>query len=403
MIEFVSDLLEEYKLSFNKEHEECLLQDFKNELWNSKFNNYKYKKRIHYQVKEELLGNQQLIDLFNKYNDIKYSVEKSYHKNRNKISSIDYIRIHINNLYSKLFDKDTYLPKEYYECLFIARNLYFKTIKLSKQEQKALNINSLEDDIINSLKLAEEIKNIHIREQKCELSFGKYKKLINGYIDSLFENYIIFDEYKEKNGWDYSKIATTIVFGEENYTIRYFNKSISGYLRNYFRKEKGIKRVLDSDGNVLAMFKVDKVLKEFSVMQIGVSRFYKSKDELLKIDDRFYRQLTPKQKEFLDKIKGFVDVNDILFYENGLPYFKLTSILEKSNIPVTNIQMYFESVYNRINEIKNNRRYKFCECCGSKIKIRGTKDNSTKYCSKCTKKIKNLQNLKYYNLGKAKS
>ena len=34
------------------------------------------RKRIHYMVKEELLASQQLVELFNKYNDIKYTVEK---------------------------------------------------------------------------------------------------------------------------------------------------------------------------------------------------------------------------------------------------------------------------------------------------------------------------------------
>lgn len=386
MTRFIADLLEEYKLSSDNKHRQNLLQEFKDSLWNSKYKNYKYKKRIHYMVKEELLANQQLIDLFNKYNDIKYTVEKSYHKNRNNISSMDYIRIHINNLYSKLFDKDTYMPKEYYQYLFVARNLYFKTIKMPKEEQHSIDTISLEKNIIDNLNKANEIKDVFIREQKCELSFGKYKKLINGYIDSLFENYIVFDDYKKDNDWKYHVIDSTIVFGEENYTIRYFNKSISGYLRNYFRKDKGIKRVLDGKGSVVGVFKVGEVFEEFTPLQIGISRFFDSKKELLKIDDKFYRQLTPKQKEILSKIEESVDFDDILFYTNGLPYFKWISLSDKLDIPENTIKHYFENIIYRINEIKNNKGYKFCECCGTKIRIK-SKTCKPKYCNKCARKI----------------
>ena len=200
----------------------------------------------------------------------------------------------------------------------------------------------------------------------------------------MFENYIIFDEYKERNGWDYSKIATTIVFGEENYTIKYFNKSISGYLRNYFRKDKGIKRVLNGSGNIVGMFKVGNVFEKFTVLQIGISRFFDSKEDLLEINDKFYRQLTPKQKELLKNIEEVVDFDDILFYRNGLPYFKWINLTDKTYIPETTIKTIFEQINNRINEIKNNKDYKFCECCGIKIK---RTSNRIKYCEDCKRKF----------------
>lgn len=386
MIEYVSDLLEEYKLSSDSQHKQELLEKFKFELWNSKYKNYKYKKRIHYQVKPELLANEQLIDLFNKYNDIKYSVERSYYKDRNKISSIDYIRIHINNLYSKLFDNDTYLPKKYYENLFTTKNLYFKVIKLSKQEQNELDIELLEKQIKESIKNAKDIKEQYIKDQKCILSFKEYKKLINSYIDSLFENYKIFDDYKDSNGWDYSKIATTIVFGEENYTISYFNKSISGYLRNYFRKDKGIKRVLDGKGNVVGMFKVDGVFEEFTILQIGISRFYENKEELIKIDDKFFRQLTPNQKELIGKLKNITEIDDILFYENGLPYFKWLNLADKLDLPEYIIRFAFQNINNRIVNIKNNKNYKYCECCG--IKFKKVPKSKSVNCNQCREDIR---------------
>lgn len=392
MIDFIADLLEDYKLSSNNKEKKELLDKFKKELWSDKYKNYKYKKRIHYQVKEELFANQELIDLFNKYNDIKYSVQKSYYKDRNKITSVDYIRIHINNLYSNLFDKNTYFPKEYYENLFVARNLYFKVIKLSEEEQLKLNIELLDSEIKESLGKAKNIKENYIVNKKCDLKFSEYKKIINRYIEKIFENYIIFEDYKEEFGWDYSVIPTTIVFGEENYTIRYFNKSLSGYMRNYFREQKGIKRV--RDGNKTAgMFKIAGIFDKFSILQIGISKFYNNEDDLLNVNDKYLKQLTPKQKELIKDIENVVDYDDILFYENGLPYFKWLNLSEKLNILENTIRKCFDNIYNRIQDIKNGK--KFCECCGRAIKIK-SKTCKPKYCKQCAKDVQNKQKLNYY-------
>lgn len=58
----------------------------------------------------------------------------------------------------------------------------------------------------------------------------------------------------------------------------------------------------------------------------------------------------------------------------------------------------FINVISYYDEYKNNKKYVACECCKKRII---PKSNASKYCQKCSKKIKNEQNKKYFKkLGK---
>ena len=232
---FLNEILDEYRDSDEVRKKE-ILNNFLELLWKSKCKYKKYRKYSTYKVNEKALNyRQDLINLFNKFNKLEYTVCKSYYKN--KLDSIDYIRIHINNIYGYLFDKDVYYAKEYYNLLFTPKKEYFKTINLIKNNCD-FDINDVKNNIENAIKKAEEIKRKSINK-KIKMKWSDYKKLVNSFIEKIFNNYMTIEEYEEKYGWD---IRIDIDgWSEDNYIIKYFCKSLTGYFRNYIRELRGFK------------------------------------------------------------------------------------------------------------------------------------------------------------------
>lgn len=224
----LNQILEEYKESDNKNE---IIDKFLIKLWNSEFTYKKYKKYYKYKVNNNLLNNRQdLIDLFNKYNQVEYLVCKSFYSN-SKINAIDYIRIHINNMYGYLFDKDIYYSKKYYNLLLTPKKEYFIAINSIKNNNQ-VDYNILKSKIDKAFQEVEIIKN-HCISKKNEMEFSKYKDLINIYIEKIFDNYISTEEYEKKHGWELNvKIDG---WHEDNYVIKYFCKSLTGYMKNYVR------------------------------------------------------------------------------------------------------------------------------------------------------------------------
>lgn len=68
------------------------------------------------------------------------------------------------------------------------------------------------------------------------MEWTEYKKLISEYIERIFQNYIPSHEYEKKHGWEVR--VNTDSWSEDNYIVKYFCKSLTGYMRNYVRDQK---------------------------------------------------------------------------------------------------------------------------------------------------------------------
>jgi len=224
-------MLEEYKISDIKQD---IINKFIERLWNSEYAFKKYKKQYKYEVFDDLLNNRNdLIELFNKYNVVEYTVCRSFYKK--KLESIDYIRVKLNNMYGFLFDNDVYYNRKYYNLLLTPKKEYFRIVNIKKEigniddityEEILYNINS-------ALNEAEIIKQESIKK-KHDMSFDNYKRIINTYIERVFNNYKSIEEYEKINGWELK--VKVDGWSEDNYVIKYFCKSLNGYLRNYIRE-----------------------------------------------------------------------------------------------------------------------------------------------------------------------
>lgn len=213
--------------------DEELIQDFKLELWSSKYTYKRYKKAYTYEVNEEKLHNRDdLISLFKKYEKTEVMYCKSFYTNVS--DGIDQIRIRVNNMYGYISDKDVYLPKEYYRHLDVPKSEYFKAIK-SLEDGLDVSYEDVKTRIDDALITSEEIRENRLKT-KVDLTFNEYQDLLNTYIDRVFENYLPPYEYEVDHGWELRNGA--VGWSEDNYVIKYFSKSLTGYLMNYLNRKE---------------------------------------------------------------------------------------------------------------------------------------------------------------------
>lgn len=223
----LSEILEDYKEA-DELHKIEIIEYFTELLWDSKYTYKTYKSYYKYNVSEELLGNRQdLIDLFSKYKVTEFVFCKSYYKQT--LNSIDYIRIHLNNMYGYLVDNNVYLSKDYYQLLLSPKAEYYNAIERIKNGE-VVNIDEIAERIKESLTKAEYIKEKSI-EKKIKMKWSEYKSLVNTYIERIFNNFIPLHEYEQMHGWEMK--VDIDGWNEDNYIIKYFNRSMTGYLRNY--------------------------------------------------------------------------------------------------------------------------------------------------------------------------
>jgi hypothetical protein len=238
----ISGLLEEYKES-DDEHKVKFVNEFINSIWKSNYTYKTYKRYYTFTVNEDLLHNRKdLIEMFNKYSIIEFTVCKSFYDKQ--LIPYDYIRIHINNMFGFLTDQNVYLPREYYQLLLSPKHEYFSIIEKLKQGID-VNCNEVEKSITSSLLQADEIKLAAIKK-KLEMPWKDYKKLINSYIERLFNNFTPLHEYEEKHGWEMH--VDVDGWSEDNYIVKYFCKSLTGYLRNYVRDSLVLEKTCISCG-----------------------------------------------------------------------------------------------------------------------------------------------------------
>ncbi|QSF43282.1 hypothetical protein [Paenibacillus tianjinensis] len=230
---YLNEVMQEYRDLRMESDKSAVIKDFTSNLWKSKCGFKKETKYFTFNVDHGLLeGRPDLIKLFEQYKNIEYKICKSFYK---QVDNIDYIKIRINNLYAYYIDKEVYRGKEYYSLLRKPRNEYFKALKLIKDGYgDIIDSQEVEDVIKKSLSRAAEIKK-EMTEIKLQMSWAEYKSLIDSSIVKIFKNYKTIDEYEEEHGWEQKVDA---IWNEDNYIVKYFVKSIHGYLLTYIRDSK---------------------------------------------------------------------------------------------------------------------------------------------------------------------
>lgn len=228
---YLYEIIEDYKESVSLEEKDVLFNEFCSALWKSKNKRRTYTKTIKFKVRDDLLDTD-TGKIFDVWSIVEYNGYKAMSTDDNWC---DLIRQKINNLYTRYFDKDVILNKQYMDLLKTPKNLYYRWTK-----GYDIDIDNLEDIIDEAIFTAEAVK-LTYQKQKMELSWNDYKKLIEEFLRKIFDSCITIDEYERKHGAP-NYLLLHEFSTEDNFYIKYICKSLESYMRNYQKEYYDLKR-----------------------------------------------------------------------------------------------------------------------------------------------------------------
>lgn len=225
---FLYEIIEDYKEAENNEVKDEIFNSFCSSIWASDNKRRTYMKTIHFKVRNDLLDTE-LGRVFNTWSGIEYRYYKSMTKDENWCSII---RQKINNIYTRYFDKEVILNKEYMDLLKKPKLMYFNW--LSGTEMDADTVTDIIDDTIDK---AEKLKQ-RFQMEKMTLSWNEYKKVIEGFLRKCFDNCKLIGEYEDKtqivNNYDF------II--EDNFYVKYINRYMDREIVQYQKKYYGVRQ-----------------------------------------------------------------------------------------------------------------------------------------------------------------
>lgn len=225
---FLYEIIEDYKETKTDEKKNEIFKSFCSSIWSSDNKRRIYKKSIRFNVRKDLLQTE-LGQVFDTWSDIEYTYYKSMTKDENWHSII---RQKINNIYTRYFDKEVILCKEYMDLLKIPKKLYYKWI--SGIDMDAGIVTEIIDDAMNN---AEKVK-ARLQREKMSLPWNEYKKVIERFLKRCFDNCKLIEEYEDK-----TKINTMVDFLTEDYFyVCYICRTLDGYFKNYQKEYYGVRR-----------------------------------------------------------------------------------------------------------------------------------------------------------------
>lgn len=224
---YLYEIIDDYKNADSNEEKAEIFEYFCSSLWSSKNKRRTYIKTIKFKVRDDLLESE-IGQIFNAWSIVEYTGYKAMTKDTDWCSLI---RQKINNLYTRYFDEEVILRKDYMNLLKTPYNLYYRWIKGVEMNASEL-ITTIEDSIYK----ATELKLVY-QKQKMNLSWAEYKKVIEEKLIKIFDNCKSIEEYEIDN------LTNKYIYefaNEDNSYIKYICDSLEGYMLNYQKEDAGL-------------------------------------------------------------------------------------------------------------------------------------------------------------------
>ena len=225
---YLYEIIDDYKHSNSDEEKNDIIKSFYSSIWSCNNKRRVYTKTIRFSVRKDLLKTD-VGRVFDVWSEIEY---KGYKPMSKETDWCNLIRQKINNLYTKYFDKEVILKRDYMSLLNTPKRLYYQWV-----DGVEMNSDELTTIIDDALDNAEKLKLMY-QKQKMTLSWNDYKKVIEGFLQNCFNNCKLIEEYEK----DSKHCGIYDFMNEDNFYISYFCKSLETYMQNYEKAYYGLKR-----------------------------------------------------------------------------------------------------------------------------------------------------------------
>ena len=224
---YLYEIIDDYKNSDSDEEKSDIFKSFCSSIWSSENKRRVYTKTIRFSVRKDLLQTD-VGQVFDVWSEVEYTGYKVMTKETDWCSLI---RQKVNNLYTRYFDKDVILKKDYMSLLNTPKRLYYQWI--DGIEMDADELTTIIDDAIDD---AQKLK-ITYQKQKMELSWSEYKKVVEGFFQRCFENCKLIEDYEK----DSKYYGIYDFMNEDNFYIKYFCNRLEGNMKDYQKHYYGLK------------------------------------------------------------------------------------------------------------------------------------------------------------------
>lgn len=220
---YLYEIIDDYKNANSEEEKNEIFNSFCSSIWGSKNKRRVYVKTIRFKVKSDLLDSE-IGQIFNSWSEVDYVGYRAMTKNTDWCSLI---RQKINNLYTRYFDDEVILKKDYMNLLKTPYILYYRWIKGVE-----MNADELINVIESSIYKANELKSVY-QKQKMKLSWNEYKKIIEEFLQRAFNNCKLIEDYENE------KLTNKYIYelaSEDNFYISYICNSLEGEMMMWQKK-----------------------------------------------------------------------------------------------------------------------------------------------------------------------
>jgi len=224
---YLYEIIDDYKHSNLDRERKDIFNSFCSSIWSSNNKRRICTKIIRFSVRKDLLDSD-VGQVFDAWSEVEYKGYKSMSKETDWCSLI---RQKINNLYTRYFDKEVILKRDYMNLLNTPKRLYYQWIG-----GKEMDSNKLTAIIDGAIDDAAKLK-VTYQKQKIELSWNDYKKVIEEFLQKIFNNCKLIEDYE-----DNSKYCNIYDFmNEDNYYISYFCKSLECEMLKWQKQYYGVR------------------------------------------------------------------------------------------------------------------------------------------------------------------
>ena len=219
---YLYDIVEDYAMSSSEEEKAEIFRDFCSLLWADDNNRRVYKRTIHFTVKPSLRDTD-AGQIFGAWSSVSYKGCKSISKENNWCSLL---RQKINNLYTRYFDKEVILNRDYMDLLRTPKSLYLKWIA-----GEPMTTEEIASTLYTASEKASELQ-LFYQMQKIDLSWKDYKKLIESFLKKILDNCKPIDLYEPEKAYN----SIYDFMNEDNFYVRYFSKCLTRYPVRHLEK-----------------------------------------------------------------------------------------------------------------------------------------------------------------------